>query len=88
MIDEFRPDRVLFDLTASIVDSDAVIRTFASCEWDCLSDDGKVWLCAIVHEVLRRHGVALVPVLPVRLVDLPRRSEDPRLACANDKGEA
>lgn len=29
-------------------------------------------------------GIAMIPILPLRLVDRPRRSEDPRLAQAND----
>lgn len=33
-------------------------------------------------------GTDTIPVLPVRLVDRPRRSEDPRLARANDDGGA
>ena len=33
-------------------------------------------------------GTGTVPVLQVRLVDRPRRSEDPRLARANDDGGA
>lgn len=33
-------------------------------------------------------GVALVPVVSMRLVDRPRRSENPRLARANDNGDA
>lgn len=33
-------------------------------------------------------GIVHVPVLPLRLVDRPRRSEDPRLARANDDGGA
>ncbi len=33
-------------------------------------------------------GTGTVSVLPVRLVDRPRRSEDPRLARANDNGGA
>lgn len=41
-------------LAESIVDSDAVLRTFSACEWDCLSDDGKQWVIAIVRETLRR----------------------------------
>lgn len=32
-------------------------------------------------------GTGTVPVLPLRLVDRQRRSEDPRLARANDDGE-
>lgn len=82
------PSSALWQLTASIVDSDPVISTFAAPEWDWISDDGKAWLCAIVGEATRRAGVAHVPVLPVRLVDRPRRSEDPRLARANDDGGA
>jgi hypothetical protein len=31
-------------------------------------------------------GVAVVPVLKLRLVNMPRRSEDPRLARGNDNG--
>jgi hypothetical protein len=33
-------------------------------------------------------GIVLIPVLALRLVDRPRRSEDPRLARANDDGGA
>jgi hypothetical protein len=33
-------------------------------------------------------GIVSIPVLPLRLVDRPRRSEDPRLARANDDGMA
>ena len=29
-------------------------------------------------------GIAMIPLQPLRLVDRPRRSEDPRLARAND----
>ncbi|WP_225205356.1 hypothetical protein [Novosphingobium huizhouense] len=32
-------------------------------------------------------GVVRVPVVSMRLVDRPRRSEDPRLARANDDGD-
>ena len=31
-------------------------------------------------------GIAHLPVLPIALVDRPRRSEDPRLSKANDDG--
>lgn len=33
---------------------------------------------------LSMSGVAVVPVLSLRLVNMPRRSEDPRLARGND----
>ena len=38
------------------------------------------------HESLM--GVAVVPVLRLQLVNMPRRSEDPRLARGNDNGGA
>lgn len=38
----------------SIANSDPVIGTFAAPEWDCLNDDGKQWVIAIVRETLRR----------------------------------
>lgn len=41
-----------------------------------------------VIELAQRPRVIAVPVLPIKLVDRPRRSEDPRLACANDKARA
>jgi hypothetical protein len=37
-----------------IVNSDPVIRTYASSEWEELHDDGKLWICAIVRETLAR----------------------------------
>lgn len=39
---------------AAVVESDAVIRTYAAVEWDCLGDDGKDWLAAIIRETLAR----------------------------------
>lgn len=36
----------------------------------------------------QRAGIVSIPVLPIRLIDRPRRSEDPRLARANDEGSA
>lgn len=85
---EFLPSAALWDLCASVVDSTPVLSVYASCEWEELNDDGRTWICAIVQEALKRQGVALVPVLPVKLVDVSRRSEDPRLAMANDNGGA
>jgi hypothetical protein len=111
-----------FRLAQDIVDSDPVIRVYASCEWRELSDDGKVWIAAIVAEARRRTaeelaprkrfrgnlrpapfaltpsmvvsvldsargsnpGVVDVPLAPTRLVNIPRCSEDPSLAKAND----
>lgn len=85
---EFHPDAALLAFAQAVVDSDPVLRVFASCEWDCLNDDGHVWIAAIIKEALARSGVALVPVVSMKLVDRPRRSEDPRLARANDNGGA
>jgi hypothetical protein len=36
----------------------------------------------------QKAGIVSIPVMPLRLVDRPRRSEDPRLARANDDGGA
>jgi hypothetical protein len=47
-----------FALAEAIVDSDPVIGVYAACEWDCLSDDGKVWIAAIVAEAVKRSGTA------------------------------
>ncbi|MDE2595983.1 MAG: hypothetical protein KGL44_03800 [Sphingomonadales bacterium] len=43
-----------FLLAQSICESDPVLRTFAACEWECLNDDGKEWVTAIVREAVRR----------------------------------
>lgn len=37
-----------------ITNSDPVLRIFAACEWECLNDDGKLWVAAIVRETLAR----------------------------------
>lgn len=39
-----------------IVDSPAVIATYAACEWDEMHEDGQVWLAAIVREAARTAG--------------------------------
>ncbi|MDE1917636.1 MAG: hypothetical protein KGJ57_18345 [Sphingomonadales bacterium] len=36
---------------------------------------------------IRHARVVHVPILPIKLVNMPRRSEDPRLARANDDGD-
>jgi hypothetical protein len=36
-----------------IVNSPPVIGQFASCEWDELTEDGHVWVAAIVREARR-----------------------------------
>lgn len=39
-------------VAAMIADSDAVLRTFAAPEWDCLSSDGQEWVAAIIRETI------------------------------------
>lgn len=41
-------------IAREIVDSSRVLRTFAACEWDELTDDGKHWISAIVQEAQAR----------------------------------
>lgn len=47
-------EAALAAVAENIVNSDPVIRTFAAVEWDCLDEDGKQWIIAIVRETLRR----------------------------------
>jgi len=55
-----KPEHLL-PLAESIVDSQPVVATYAACEWDCLDENGKVWIAAIVGEAIRRtQGVARV----------------------------
>lgn len=86
---EFHPSQELLREAHAIVDSDEVLRVFAASEWDELSEDGQVWIAAIVKLAQdRARGVSAdivtLPVLPAKLVNVPRRSEDPRLARGND----
>lgn len=60
-------------MAQEIVDSARVLRTYAACEWDELSEDGKQWISAIVQEAqaramtrsvrdaMRRNGVKPAP---------------------------
>lgn len=86
---EFHPSQQLLREAHAIVDSDEVLRVFAASEWDELSEDGQVWIAAIVKLAQdRARGVSAdvveLPLLQTKLVNLPRRSEDPRLARGND----
>jgi hypothetical protein len=88
---EFHPSQELLREAHAIVESDEVLRIFAASEWDELSEDGQVWIAAIVKLAQERaRGVSAdivqLPVLPTKLVNMPRRSEDPRLARGNDNG--
>lgn len=38
----------------AIVESGPVIGVYASCEWDCLDENGKEWVAAIVREAMAR----------------------------------
>lgn len=49
-----------------------------------LSIDEALVALAEARESLLRTDVRDVPVLPIKLVNVPRRSEDPRLARGND----
>lgn len=42
-----------FRFGQAIVDSDPVLRIYAACEWDCLSDDGKTWIAVIIREAIK-----------------------------------
>lgn len=42
-------------MAAAVVDSPAVLSVYAACEWDCLDDDGKSWVEAIVRETVRQY---------------------------------
>lgn len=86
---EFIPSQKQLSEAEAIVDSHEVLSVFAACEWDCLNDDGKVWIAAIVKVAQdRARGIGAdiieLPVLPIQLVNVPRRSEDPRLGRGND----
>lgn len=86
---EFHPSHEQLSEAQAIVDSREVLSVFAACEWDCLSEDGQVWIAAIVKLAQDRARtisaeVIDLPIVPVKLVDVPRRSEDPRLARGND----
>lgn len=86
---EFHPSYEQMSEAQAIVDSREVLSVFAACEWDCLSEDGQVWVAAIVKLAQDRargksSEIIDLPILPVKLVDVPRRSEDPRLARGND----
>lgn len=48
-------------IAQEIVDSDPVISVYASCEWDELHDDGKLWIAAIVAETRRRAAEGIAP---------------------------
>lgn len=90
---EFFPSQEQMSEAKAIVNSDEVLSVFAACEWDELNDDGHVWLAAIVKLAQdRARGISAdiitLPVLPIKLVNIPRRSEDPRLARGNDNGDA
>lgn len=54
-----RPEKFLAE-AAAIVNSFPVLAVYASCEWDELYDDGKLWLAAIVQEA-RARAAALSP---------------------------
>lgn len=50
-----QPSPAMMQLAEQIVDCPSVIGAYASCDWDELHDDGKVWTAAIVREAVL-HG--------------------------------
>lgn len=51
-----------YGLAASIVDCHSVMRSaYAATEWDCLDDDGKQWVTAIVREAISRAAPSPAP---------------------------
>lgn len=50
-----------YELAAAIVNSKPVLGVFAACEWDELSDDGKLWIAEIVAEAGRRFAEIPAP---------------------------
>jgi hypothetical protein len=56
-------------VAAGIVDSAPVLRVYAACEWDCLNDDGKLWLAEIVHQA-RAEAAAAIATLSARVSEL------------------
>lgn len=51
----------------AVVNSPAVIRTFAACEWDELGEDGQAWIAAIVAEAQLRACATPAPPPPDKL---------------------
>lgn len=68
-----------------IVDSDRVLRVFAAPAWDELSDDGKMWISAIVDEAKAR--VNPLPV-PLPIPSTRKRAKLNWLSAPVDEGEA
>jgi len=47
-----------------VVNSDRVVRVYAACEWDELSDDGKAWIRAIIVETVVRCADVAIDDVP------------------------
>lgn len=92
MTSPFIPPYGLYREASAIVDSLEAEPEFAAFEWDALDSSCQTWICAVVkaaQERARRAPVNVITldVLPMKLVDVPRRSKDPMLAKANDNPE-
>lgn len=48
-------------LAQEIVESDAVIGTYAACEWNELDENGQLWISAIIQEAHRRFSAPVQP---------------------------
>ncbi len=89
MTSPFIPPYGLYREASHIVDSLEESPDFAAYNWDRLDSDCQTWICAIVKAAQERArktsaDVIRLDVVPVKLVNVPRRSEDPALAKAND----
>lgn len=55
----------------AMVNSEAALRTFATCEWDELGDDGKVWIAIVIREAMKTASYAdAMAAIDVRLRDM------------------
>lgn len=52
-----QPSRADLAMAARLVDSHPVISAYGSVEWDCLHDDGQVWIAAIVRETRKEQMI-------------------------------
>lgn len=59
-----KPTYTFMGQAESIVNSKSVISIYAACEWDELSEDGKVWIAGIVRETLVRASASIAAIEP------------------------
>lgn len=59
-----RPLREFLPIAAAINDSDPLMAIYAAPEWDCLHDDGKLWVAALVRETIARWEAGEIGGIP------------------------